>query len=262
MPCQVCLTDWEDIEPHRITRCEALRHRLHVDCFRREAALQGVNIRIKSNGQIACRSEEDGPCQSGHLTLPYIQTLLDMEQETQLSKAQKILKRLTDDFDRDHLMRIVHENLGQLRCPYCHRLFVDWQNCAAVRCSDDQGGGCGGAFCGICIQRINRSTNFHGHVLDHEMTLHPSAAALQQCHIEVKRLWRIRFLRAIEPIPIQRRFTTIVHEQYPEFMIPEELLFQEAEPPQPVVQPQIPLAQPLGLLPEAQTAVKCLYFLS
>jgi hypothetical protein len=44
------------------------------------------------------------------------------------------------------------------RCPHCHRLFADYDGCAAVQCV------CGGLFCALCLEGFADEVEAHAHV--------------------------------------------------------------------------------------------------
>eukprot|EP01039_Chlorochromonas_danica_P006672 gene6672-7373_t len=62
---------------------------------------------------------------------------------------------------RGHV-RTVQEEILPLRCPYenCGKVFLDWNGCCAVTCSDP----CNGHFCGLCLEPQRNSSVCHDHV--------------------------------------------------------------------------------------------------
>ncbi|KAK3259640.1 hypothetical protein CYMTET_31368 [Cymbomonas tetramitiformis] len=59
-------------------------------------------------------------------------------------------------------MKHIENELLNLRCPHCTRVFKDWLGCAAVCCSHDRGG-CKGYFCGWCLKPCRGQKDAHDH---------------------------------------------------------------------------------------------------
>ena len=71
------------------------------------------------------------------------------------------------------------------RCPHCHRLFADYDGCAAVRCV------CGGVFCALCLKGFPSDAEAHAHV--RSCSLHPDNSGNYFVRREhVARVWHAR----------------------------------------------------------------------
>lgn len=114
-----------------------------------------------------------------------------------------------DDLDKStarHRLRIA-ETIFTLKCPRCSLVFLDWDGCAAVRCSQ-----CNCSFCGLCLKDCGEDAHSHVKACDknpEKPSFFVSQSALTKAHQTLFRKAYLDYLnQEVETVILRRA----VHE--------------------------------------------------
>jgi hypothetical protein len=170
--CCICL----DAALTTIICCSNLQHHMCAACLNKYAAAEahaGQQRSAASGGRLRCPG--DGcACVlelyelAQHL---FMQTFESLQRARDLCIEQRTLQAAQHAHQEQAARAAagavakarVHiiDYILTLRCPACSKAFCDFDGCFALRCADEQGHGCGAAFCAFCLRNCARDAHRH-----------------------------------------------------------------------------------------------------
>jgi serine/threonine protein kinase len=167
--CATCTAAWAS------AFCDQPRDRVHSegglrcashDCKANAAFASGALAHVLGGDLLSRYLETLRAAEEQHLTLQLeaqYQERLAEELERQRATLQASESR--EDVVRRHRNHIA-DNILTLRCPRrgCHKAFVNFDACFALKCHDQAGNGCGAHFCAWCLQQAPDWHQNHAHV--------------------------------------------------------------------------------------------------